>query len=100
MIWDVIYINNEGECFPGVSKHEKTMYEKTSAEREWILLIVFECLDIPVGHELELFIGLLKWVRTLLREKCIYCRGINLEKCAFSGCNITFVVDDKKWITK
>ena len=27
-------------------------------------------------------------------------RGINLEKCVFSGCNITFVVDDKTWITK
>jgi hypothetical protein len=26
--------------------------------------IVFECLDIPVRHELELFIWLLKWIET------------------------------------
>ena len=30
-------------------------------------------------------------------EKCVYTgHGINLEKFVFSGCNITFVVDDKK----
>ena len=28
-------------------------------------------------------------------EKSVYTgRGINLEKCVFSGCNITFVVDE------
>ena len=35
--------------------------EYTSAKRETVfLLIIFECLDIAVGHELELFIWLLK----------------------------------------
>ena len=30
-------------------------------------------------------------------EKSVYTgRGINLHKCVFSGCNNTFVVDDKK----
>ena len=49
----------KSECFTGVSKHEKTMYENTSTYIVWVfLLIVFECLDIPVpvGHKLELFI--------------------------------------------
>ena len=27
-------MNNESECFTGISKHEKTMYENTSAKRE------------------------------------------------------------------
>ena len=27
-------MNNEGECFTGIPKHEKTMYENTSAKRE------------------------------------------------------------------
>ena len=38
---DTLYMNNKSECFTGISKHEK---------------IVFECLDIPVRHELEMFI--------------------------------------------
>ena len=29
------YMNNESECFTGISKREKTMYENTSAKREW-----------------------------------------------------------------
>jgi hypothetical protein len=55
-------MNNESECFTGISKHEKRMYENTSVEREARVFsyIVFECLDIPVRHELELFIWLLK----------------------------------------
>jgi hypothetical protein len=27
-------MNNESECFTGISKHEKTMYENTNAKRE------------------------------------------------------------------
>ena len=27
-------MNNESACFTGISKHEKTMYENTSAKRE------------------------------------------------------------------
>jgi hypothetical protein len=27
-------MNNESECFTGISKHEKTMHENTSAKRE------------------------------------------------------------------
>ena len=27
-------MNNESECFTGISKHEKTMYENTSAKRD------------------------------------------------------------------
>ena len=56
-------MNNESECFTGISKHEKTMYENT--KREWFSYIVFECLDIPVKHELEFFIWLLKWNETI-----------------------------------
>ena len=45
-----------------------------------------------MGHELEFFIRLLKLVERCC-EKSVYTgRGINLEKCVFSGCNITFVV--------
>ena len=29
-------MNNESECFTGISKHEKTMYENTSAKRVFI----------------------------------------------------------------
>ena len=57
-------MNNESECFTGISKHEKTMYENTSGEARVFSYIVFECLDIPVRHELELFIWLLKWIVT------------------------------------
>jgi hypothetical protein len=49
-------MNNESECFTGISKHEKTMYENARV----FSYIVFECLDIPVRHEFELFIWLLK----------------------------------------
>ena len=49
-----------------------------------------------MGHELEFFIRLLKLVERCC-EKSVYTgRGINLEKCVFSGCSITFAVDDKK----
>ena len=41
-------MNNESECFTGISKHENGEYTSAS---------VFECLDIPVRHELELSYG-------------------------------------------
>ena len=49
------------------------------------------------GHKLELYINSFSNESERCCEKSVYTgRGINLEKCVFSGCNITFVVDDKK----
>ena len=39
-------MNNESECFTGISKHEKTMV-KTRARSASVLSIVFECLVYP-----------------------------------------------------
>ena len=42
-------MNNESECFTGISKHEKTM-GKTRVRSASVLSIVFECLDISPGE--------------------------------------------------
>ena len=39
-------MNNESECFTGISKREKTMV-KTRAPSASVLSIVFECLVYP-----------------------------------------------------
>ena len=46
-------MNNESECFTGISKHENGEYTRVRVFSS----IIFECLDIPVGHELELSYG-------------------------------------------
>jgi hypothetical protein len=48
--WDIQTRENN------VWKHER--------EARVFSCIVFECLDIPVRHELESFIWLLKWIET------------------------------------
>ena len=96
---EVIYEQRERVFHRGIQTRENNVWKHECVARVF-LLIVFECLDISVGHELEFFIRLLKLVERCC-EKSVYTgRGINLEKCVFSGCSITFAVDDKKWITK
>ena len=42
-------MNNESECFTGISKHEKIMVN-ARARRASVFAIIFECLDIPGGR--------------------------------------------------
>ena len=55
-------MNNKSECSPGYPNTRK-QYMKEHEARVFSY-IVFECLDIPVRYELELFIWLLKLIET------------------------------------
>jgi hypothetical protein len=41
------YMNNESECFTGISKHEKTMYEKTRAQSASVFIHCFRVFGYP-----------------------------------------------------
>ena len=40
-------MNNESECFTGISKHEKTMYEKTRARSASVFIHCFRVFGYP-----------------------------------------------------
>ena len=58
-------MNNESECFTGISKHEKTMVKHERAARVF-LSIVFECLDYP-GETLARVVYMLDVMILILR---------------------------------
>ena len=75
-------LNNESACFTvGGSKHEKTMYENTSAKRECFTIhFVLRVFGYPGDlHELELFIWLLKWILRRNRMFSALYADLNLE---------------------
>ena len=45
-------MNNESECFTGISKHENGEYTSAS-----VFVHYFRVFGYPVGHELELSYG-------------------------------------------
>jgi hypothetical protein len=59
----VIYEQRERVFHRDIQTRENNVWKH---EREaWVFsYIAFSCLDIPVRHELELFIWLLKWIET------------------------------------
>ena len=57
-MFDVIYEQQERVFHRDIQTRENNG-EYTSASAS-VFVIIFECLDIPVGNELELFIWLLK----------------------------------------
>ena len=40
-------MNNESECFTGISEHEKTMYEKTRARSASVFIHCFRVFGYP-----------------------------------------------------
>ena len=70
-MWDIIYsgiyylIYEQREwVFHRVIQTQENNGEHASAKPRVFWSIIFECLDIPVGNELELFMWLLKWIET------------------------------------
>ena len=63
MVWYVIYEQRERVFHRDIQTRENYVW-KHEREARVFSYIVFECLDIPVRHELELFIWLLKWIET------------------------------------
>jgi hypothetical protein len=59
----VIYEQRERVFHRGIQTRENNVW-KHEREARVFSYIVYECLDIPVRHELELFIWLLKWIGT------------------------------------
>jgi hypothetical protein len=62
-IFHVIYEQRERVFHRDIQTRENNVW-KHEHEARVFSYIVFECLDIPVRHELELFIWLLKWIET------------------------------------
>jgi hypothetical protein len=60
---DVIYEQRERVFHRDIQTRENNVW-KQEREARVFSYIVFECLDIPVRHELELFIWLLNWIVT------------------------------------
>jgi hypothetical protein len=63
----VIYEQRERVFHRDIQTRENDVW-KHEREARVFSYIVFECLDIPVRHELELFIWLLKWVNRDVTE--------------------------------
>ena len=63
LVLDVIYEQRERVFHRDIQTRENNVW-KHEREARVFSYIVFECLDIPVRYELELFIWLLKWIET------------------------------------
>jgi hypothetical protein len=61
VIFQVIYEQRERVFHRDIQTQENKVW-KHEREARVLSYIVFECLDIPVRHELELFIWLLKLI--------------------------------------
>ena len=82
-------MNNESECFTGISKHEKIM---VNTRARVFLSIIFECLDIPGGTSSSCSYGFSNESR---RNRMFWFPDLNrISNRAYFNYRIRFVVDD------